>query len=246
MGNPAKMQGVVTDFRDHGSGVYGVQFAIPRRYTRFKPGQFLHLTLDAYDPAGGFWPESRVFSIASRPRQDHVAILFSVKGTYTDRMATELRAGREAWLRLPHGEFIVAPGNDAQHTVLVAGGTGIAPFLPLLESMAAGDLQMPGEIRLVYGVRSDSLVLFDRLILQCVRQIPNFEVSLYVEDAVQQADLGLDRKSGRPTIETLVDHVDLGTAAFYLSGPPGMVSNFSSGLQESGVQQRNIITDEWE
>ena len=34
--------------------------------TPFKPGQFLHLALDAFEP-GGFWPESRVFSIASAP-----------------------------------------------------------------------------------------------------------------------------------------------------------------------------------
>ena len=33
---------------------------------RFTPGQFLHLALDPYD-ADGFWPDSRVFSIASSP-----------------------------------------------------------------------------------------------------------------------------------------------------------------------------------
>ena len=37
-----------------------------KRLPTFKPGQFLHLTLEPYDPSAE-WPESRVFSIASAP-----------------------------------------------------------------------------------------------------------------------------------------------------------------------------------
>ena len=74
----------------HGEQVFTVTLRPERSVPRFRPGQFLHLTLDEYDPSG-FWPESRVFSIASSPiHRDQVQISYAVKGRYTARMAQEL------------------------------------------------------------------------------------------------------------------------------------------------------------
>ena len=96
---------------------------------QFKPGQFLHLALDPYEP-GGFWPESRVFSIASSPTErDRLAITYAVKGAYTTRMERELAPGSSVWVKLPYGEFVVDPARDA---VLFAGGTGITAFTAFL------------------------------------------------------------------------------------------------------------------
>ena len=52
----------------HGERVYTVALRPERPAPRFRAGQFLHLALDPYDPSR-FWPESRVFSIASSPSQ---------------------------------------------------------------------------------------------------------------------------------------------------------------------------------
>ena len=57
---------VVDALEDHGERVYTVLLRPGVPVPRFNPGQFLHLALDPYEP-GGFWPESRVFSIASPP-----------------------------------------------------------------------------------------------------------------------------------------------------------------------------------
>ena len=51
---------------DHGERVYTRRARAIDAGPAFKPGQFLHLAIDPYDGAG-FWPESRVFSIASSP-----------------------------------------------------------------------------------------------------------------------------------------------------------------------------------
>ena len=68
MATPQKLRCLINKITDHGGHVYTVDLAPERPVPRFKPGQFLHLTLDDYDPSG-FWPESRVFSIASSPAQ---------------------------------------------------------------------------------------------------------------------------------------------------------------------------------
>jgi ferredoxin-NADP reductase len=62
-----KIPCVVRDVTDHGEHVCTVELEPAIQVPHFKPGQFLHLAIDAYDGAG-FWPESRVFSIASSPR----------------------------------------------------------------------------------------------------------------------------------------------------------------------------------
>lgn len=66
MPTPQKIRCRVDRLTDYGDHVYTVDLVPERRVPVFKAGQFLHLTLDEYDPAG-FWPESRVFSIASPP-----------------------------------------------------------------------------------------------------------------------------------------------------------------------------------
>jgi ferredoxin-NADP reductase len=92
----------------------------------FQPGQFLHLALDPFDPAGGFWPESRVFSIASLPTDPELTIAYAVKGAFTRRMRAEIKTGKELWVKLPYGHFSLS-ASPGEEIVLVAGGTGIIP-----------------------------------------------------------------------------------------------------------------------
>ena len=102
---PCEVERVV----DHGERVYTVTLAPDGQAPAFRPGQFLHLALDPFDP-GGFWPESRVFSIASSPTErDRLSITYAVKGVFTMRMERELAPGRTVWVKLPYGEFTVDP-----------------------------------------------------------------------------------------------------------------------------------------
>ena len=88
MANPIKLKAVVSRVQAYGDGVYEVAMVPEGFVPRYKPGQFLHLTVDEYDPAGGFWPESRVFSIASASGSDDIRIVFTVKGLSTRSSST--------------------------------------------------------------------------------------------------------------------------------------------------------------
>ncbi len=99
----------VRSVTDHGERVYTVELEPSMPVPRFKPGQFMHLALDPYEP-GGFWPDSRVFSIASSPGERHrLTITYAVKGVFTTRMERELAPGVPVWAKLPYGEFMVDP-----------------------------------------------------------------------------------------------------------------------------------------
>ena len=107
MPNPIKTKASVASVVPHGDGVYTVSLRPEGRTPRFKAGQFLHLTLDAYDSIGGFWPESRVFSIASGPAAEEVVIVYSVKGAHTRKLASCLRPGVPVWPKMPYGDFVI-------------------------------------------------------------------------------------------------------------------------------------------
>jgi ferredoxin-NADP reductase len=225
-----KIQCTVERVTDHGERVYTVELAPSALVPRFKPGQFLHLALDAYEP-GGFWPESRVFSIASPPRErDRLAITYAVKGAFTARMERDLAVGVELWVKLPYGEFVVDPSMDA---VLFAGGTGVTAFTAFLQSLDAASAP---EVLLFYGARKPELFVYGPLAEACAREVPALTCSLVNESIHGPLDVDVAWSA----IETLHDPV------VYLSGPPQMLTALTARLRERGVADAAIRTDAWE
>jgi ferredoxin-NADP reductase len=225
-----KIPCVVRAVTDHGERVYTVELEPSIAVPRFKPGQFLHLALDASEP-GGFWPESRVFSIASSPGDRHrLAITYAVKGAFTGRMERELGVGVAVWAKLPYGEFVVDSARDA---VLFAGGTGVTAFTAFLQSLEA---ERVPRVLLFYGARKPNLFVYRSLMETCARDVPSLTCSLVCEET----DGRLQVDAAWPAIATLHDPV------FYLSGPPQMLAALTAQILVRGVSLADIRTDAWE
>jgi ferredoxin-NADP reductase len=215
---------------NHGQRVYTVELEPCMAVPKFHPGQFLRLALDAYEP-DGFWPDSRVFSIASSPRErDQLAITYAVKGVFTARMERELAIGGKAWVKLPYGEFVVDSSRDA---VLFAGGTGITAFTAFLQSLTPA--QVP-RVLLFYGARKPDLFAYRSLAETCAHDVTSLTCSLVCEETHGR----LEVDAAWPAIATL--HEPL----FYLSGPPPMLRALTAQLRGRGVSMEVIRTDAWE
>ncbi|MCX6922131.1 MAG: FAD-dependent oxidoreductase, partial [Verrucomicrobia bacterium] len=172
---PRKIRCTVAAVTDHGGHVYTLDLAPATPVPSFRPGQFLHLTVDDYDPSG-FWPESRVFSIASSPRnRTHLRLCYSVKARYTTRMEQVLAPGRAVWVKLPYGDFVI---DDASDAVLIAGGTGISAFTAFIEALTP---QTSQKVTLVYGARTPALFLFSEMILSQLAAVPGFQAMFFAE-----------------------------------------------------------------
>ena len=245
---PRKISCVVEAVTDHGGRVYTVDLAPSMPVPPFRPGQFLHLTVDDYEPSG-FWPESRVFSIASSPSQrNRIRICYSVKGRYTTKMEQALRPGAQIWIKLPYGDFVI--GEDAE-VVLLAGGTGVSAFTAFLEGL---NPRHPKPVWLVYGARDPSLLLFRELLLGQFRQTPNLQVLFFTEtgsEVLEKEMAGLSRQPvclpGRISLETVWRRVaQPEDKVFYLSGPPVMLRALSAELKTRGLPPERIRTDAWE
>ena len=239
MSTPQKLRCQVKNVVAHGERVYTLElvpdvFPVPR----FKPGQFFHLALDPYDPTG-FWPDSRVFSIASSPRErEKIQFTYSVRGRYTARMEQEIVAGRQVWVKMPYGEFFV----DVSHpVVLFAGGTGITAFTAFLHDLVDSP---PHPVTVFYGARQKDLLVYRPLVDRCIQNLTGFQAFYFLEHLEQTAPNELP---GQISIASIWQHVpDPTNSNFYLSGPPPMLKALSTQLRDLGVMGQSIHIDAWE
>jgi ferredoxin-NADP reductase len=221
---------VIREVTDHGERVYTVELEPSIDVPQFKPGQFLHLALDPFD-GKGFWPESRIFSIASSPHErDHLEITYAVKGPFSTRMERELVPGANVWVKLPYGEFVIDPVRDA---VLFAGGTGVTAFTAFLQSLRPDQAT---RVLLFYGARTPDLFVYGSQVEERACAVPALTAS-FVSEATQ-GRLRVD--AAWPAIETLDDPL------FYLSGPPQMLADMTKQLRGHGIAAAAIRIDAWE
>jgi ferredoxin-NADP reductase len=229
----------------HGDRVYSLALRPERLVPRFRAGQFLHLALDPYDPSG-FWPESRVFSIASPPAQrDTVRITYAVHGRFTARMESDLVEGRQVWIKMPYGEFVVDSRADV---VLFAGGTGITAFTAFLEGLTPAGHQ---SITLAYGARTNSLLIYRDVVERCVRRVPSLDVAYFVEHDGQSDPPALEGRvrstPGRVSVETVWPRLGRPfDTTYYISGPPPMLRTIGQDLRARNISQEAIHIDAWE
>ena len=231
---------------DHGDGVVSYTLRADRRLPRFVPGQFVHLALDRYDPAG-FWPESRVFSVAnSVADRFSIQLTVSRKGPYTTRIVEQLEPGTVVWAKGPYGDFAVGAAAGARDAVLVAGGTGITPFCAFMDAaISAGRLPVESAT-LHYGARTPELLIYRELADRCAAAVPGFSVRYYAEGNVADADPAIT--AGSLDIARIVaETVRPSETAFYLSGPQGMIRSFQGRLiTDHGVDPSRVLIDAWE
>jgi|WetSurMetagenome_2_1015567.scaffolds.fasta_scaffold459111_2 ferredoxin-NADP reductase len=208
-------------------GVYSVELQTEGKPFQYYPGQFLHLALDEYDPAVA-WPESRCFSIQTPPGNDTLRITFSVKGSFTARMESELISGKQVTLKLPYGELFTQEHSHI-NTAFVSGGTGITPFLSLFNDSSFSTYSNPV---LFAGFRKKELNFYQRELHKALQINPAFRTMCFFENE-----------------QGLIDPVEITRThpeAVFISGPPAMIRFYKNILLECGIDQKNIKTDDWE
>lgn len=243
MPTPIKVAATISEIVEHAPDLRSFVLTPERRIPAFLPGQFLHLALDAYEP-GSHWPDSRVFSIASSPvERQTVRVTISRQGEFTSRMFSELSQGSRVWLKLPYGSF--CPNAEASgRMVMLAGGSGITPFVSYLEWAAAA--QPNAAIDLHYGARSPNLLIYRPIIEKCqAAGLRDLRARYYVEQASpSECDSAIT--VGRLSAEAAWR--DLSTPSschFYLSGPKAMIDAFRTQLHQLGASPESVLSDDW-
>ncbi len=123
--------------------------------------------------------------------------------------------------------------------LLLAGGTGLAPFLSMLSQVAQTGTEKQ-LVHLVHGVSNDSdLVGVDRL-ETLAKTIDNFSFTTCITNP----------SSTHPFKEFITDNIELGyrhggNVDVYVCGPPGMVEAIRAWLTKHGVIPVNFYTEKF-
>ncbi|WP_349975311.1 benzoate 1,2-dioxygenase electron transfer component BenC [Pseudomonas sp. WHRI 8519] len=197
----------------------------------FLPGQYVNLTVPGSD-------QSRAYSFSSLQKDGEVSFLIrNVPGGLMSSFLTSLaKAGDNMSLAGPLGSFYLRPIQ--RPLLLLAGGTGLAPFTAMLEKIAEQGSEHP--LHLIYGVTNDfDLVELDRLQALAAR-IPNFTFSACVANPESQYP-----QKGYVTQHIAPCHLNDGDVDVYLCGPPPMVEAVSQYIREQGITPANFYYEKF-
>lgn len=197
----------------------------------FLPGQYVNLKVPGSD-------QTRAYSFSSLPRNGEVSFLIrNVPGGLMSSFLTSLaRQGDAMSLAGPLGSFYLR--EIKRPLLLLAGGTGLAPFTAMLEKIADEGSAHP--LHLIYGVTNDAdLVEMDKLEAFAAR-IPNFTFTA----CVANADSPYPHK-GYVTQHIEPKHLNEGEVDIYLCGPPPMVEAVSHFIRERGIQPANFYYEKF-
>ena len=187
----------------------------------FLPGQYVNLSVPGSE-------QSRAYSFSSLQKDGEVSFLIrNVPGGLMSSFLTGIaKAGDSMTLAGPLGSFYLR--NIERPLLLLAGGTGLAPFTAMLEKIAEQGSLHP--VHLIYGVTNDfDLVELERL--QALSAlIPNFSFSACVANPDSQHPL-----KGYVTQYIEPSHLNAGDVDVYLCGPPPMVEAVSLYIREQGI-----------
>lgn len=189
----------------------------------FLPGQYANLQVPGSE-------HHRAYSFSTMPKENTVSFLIRnvPGGLMSGFLREKAKVGEAMTLAGPLGSFYL---RDIRRPVLMlAGGTGLAPFLAMLDKvMAGGGSQYP--IHLIYGVNSDTdLVELDKL-AAFATALPNFTYALVVVAADSSQP-----KKGYVTQHIEPAQLNDGDVDIYLCGPPPMVEAVAQNLRERAIE----------
>jgi benzoate/toluate 1,2-dioxygenase reductase component len=188
---------------------------------QFLPGQYVNIDVPGSNGA------TRSYSFTTAPGQSRLGFLIKRQpGGLMSSWLAHARPGDQLTFTGPMGSFYL---RERQRPLLfLAGGTGLAPFLSMLEVLAQGEPGPP--VHLVYGVtRDEDLVLVDVLEAYAER-VSGFSFTTVVADTASSHP-----RKGWVTQHMPQDLLAGGTVDIYLCGPPPMVDAVRAWLSQTGI-----------
>lgn len=193
----------------------------------FEPGQYVRI-----QPAGT--DIARSYSMANVPGSDRLQFFIRLVpgGAFSDWLAGA-QAGDRVELSTPHGSFFLR--DEERPRLFVAGGTGVAPFLSMLRSLAA----RPSAQRttLLIGARTPGHLFALDEVNRLREQLTGLDLQIAVE---QDAQPGSHQGYATDLIPQL--GLDPSTRV-YLCGPPPMVEAGRKAAEAAGLRRADVLCE---
>jgi ferredoxin-NADP reductase len=209
---------------------------------QYRAGQFLNLTL-LQPPETDAKGTTRSFSIASAPYEGDLMFATRVRDTAFKRVLASLPLGTSVKIQGPFGNLTLHP-DAARPAVFLTGGIGITPFRSIALDVATN--QLPHRIFLFYSNRRPEDAAFLDELLQVESRHPAVKLVATMTQ-IEKSKQRWQGKTGYISREMMQESVsDLSAPIYYLAGPPLMVNAMLQTLDELGIAETQIRTEEFE
>ncbi len=198
----------------------------------FQAGQYICLQCQIGDVL-----TSRPYSISSAPGRPWLEITVRevAPGFVAPHLLEAVEPGDEMTSSGPLGHFHREPLIDGEDLVLLAGGSGITPFMSIIRQQQ--ELGWPLTINLLYGSRVADDVIYGDELRELARGNDRFRCTVVLSEPSQDHD----GPGGMLDAELIREEVgSLEGKTYYLCGPPEMLSFCLTELHSLGIPPERI------
>ncbi|MDO8778404.1 MAG: benzoate 1,2-dioxygenase electron transfer component BenC [Burkholderiaceae bacterium] len=197
----------------------------------FLPGQYVNLQVPGSK-------DTRSYSFSSAPNRAELSFL--IRDVPNGLMSTYMRSKAVTNDRMtfagPYGSFYLRP--PIRPILMLAGGTGLAPFLSMLLWLKDNPTDQP--ITLAYGVNTNDDLVELAALAELKSVITTFDYFTVV----------VDRESRHQRLGYVTDHLSQGQlndgdVDVYVCGPPPMVDGVRKWIAGVGVTPRNFYFEKF-
>jgi len=208
-------------------GTFEISLALKEDFN-FKAGQYMKLKLlkTFYKDEKG---NSRDFSIASSPNnKKEVKTCFRESNSAFKKSVLKSDIGTNIQIEGPYGVFTLPEKTDKE-IILIAGGIGITPFLSIINF--ATEEKLNHKLTLIYTNSSPERAAYLKELKNLEKLNPNFKV---IERFKR-----LDSEFIKNNITNMNEKL------YYICGPPAMVSSIRGMILKIGIEEKNILFEEF-
>lgn len=232
--HPRELSLVVSAIEDTGKNAKTFRLSAKQGYLPpFEAGQYINLFTEIEGVR-----TSRPYSISSSPRQRayyEITVARAQRGFVSDYLLDQVSVGDEFAANGPAGVFRYQPVFHKKHSVFLAGGSGITPFMSMLREIL--EARLDRRVTLIYGCRCAVSALFHEELSAYAARYGNFTYHLVVSDETDcwSGETGfIDAK----LIQKLVPN--LNEATFYVCGPQVMNDFCKQELLRLAIPEKRI------
>lgn len=213
-------------------------FDKPSGFT-FKPGQFADYTLikpSETDAEG----DTRGFSLGA-PYEEDIVFTTRMRDTAFKRDMDKMAIGTEVIFDGAYGSFTLQ-NNTKIPAVFLCGGIGITPVRSII--LQATHDKTAHKIFLFYANKTPQDAAYLNELAAAEKANANFKLVASMTDTDGSEDW--KGETGFFTKEMMKKYIlDLSLPIYYISGPASMVSSIRKTLNEAGIDDDNIRTEEF-
>jgi propane monooxygenase reductase component len=191
----------------------------------FVPGQYVDVWVPGADDA------RRSFSMANVPGDGRIELIVKhyPGGRFSSLLDGAITPGDELRFTGPYGAFHLR--RSQRSVLMVAGGSGMAPILSLLRTLAAEGCDR--KVRFFYGARTEQDLFYVDLIQELGARLPDFEfvpvIGFVHEPACQVIEAG-----------------EMDDPEIYMCGPPPMIdAMIEQATEVHGIDESQIFHDKF-